>query len=224
LAIAIASFTQVANWFTTTSPVTLTASWAAGDVVVVAGGTESGNYTYGTPTATGLTFSLASTVAAGADECTAYIWTATAAGSGSGVTISATHSTGGNAGLAAWVCSGVSGVVASTGNFTETAYSLTTTAGDMVVYAGFDWNATTPNKTPSTGSGTATERTDTGNGSNYGIYIADWLGAAAGTFSFGPSNYTGLKVAQAAIRLTAAAGGATAPPPRRRPPYHLLAR
>ena len=210
MALSVTSY-EPADWFAntgTTRSVTGVA-WNAGDIIIAIGGTENASYTLGTPTNANLTFSLAASVTTGAaNECTGYVWTATAGSSQTGQTITTTISSSGKmGGLHIWVVAGgPTGTTGAVANQTETAPSLTVAAGDVVCFGLFDWNASNPpGKTPATGSGTATERSDVGNGSEYATWCADWVGTAAGSFSFGPNNYTGLKVAQAAIVVQAPA-------------------
>lgn len=207
MALAVRSFTPDSNWFTNAvGGKSVTVSWQAGDAVVVFCGIESDNRNINAPTATGLTFANYSLVdGTTGNEAGAGFWAAIAASSGTNVTVSFSSNGAGYGGLAVWVISGgVTGFTAVTGNNTESALSISTASGDAVLYGLTDWNATNPpGKTPLTGSGTATERVDTGNTNNYAIYLADWVGTAAGTFSFGPNNYTNLKVAQVAIIVKA---------------------
>jgi hypothetical protein len=95
----------------------------------------------------------------------------------------------------------------ATANNTESSISRTVAAGSTVIIGVMDWNATNPpGKTPLTGSGTATERRDAGNGSSYAQYLCEWANVSAGTFSFGPNNYTSLKIAQAIAEVASSTG------------------
>lgn len=210
MALSIAGYYQPSNWFeqsTATRNITGVA-WSSGDIIVVVGVTEDNTRTLTAPTNANLTFTQ-QVASATANECKVYIWTATAGSSQTSQTIASTISaSGSHGGLAVWVITGSpTGIANATLASNETAASITAASGDVVIFLLGDWNATTPTKTPATGSGTATERIDTGNGSTYGIWAAEWVGTAAGTFSFGPNNYTGLKAMQASIRVTAPAGG-----------------
>jgi hypothetical protein len=87
-------------------------------------------------------------------------------------------------------------------NLTESAFSINPQAGSVIVYGHGDWNATNPQgKTPTTGSGTATERRDAGDGATYGQYICDWEGTTTGAANYGTNNYTSLTVAKAACEI-----------------------
>jgi hypothetical protein len=65
-------------------------TWQSGDVILVLGEASAGNMTLGTPTATGLIFSLVQDSNPTSDDqmSRAYAWSATAAGSGSSVVTS----------------------------------------------------------------------------------------------------------------------------------------
>ncbi len=212
MALAVAQFTANGTWFSSGSKTVTGVNWAAGDWVIVFGAMESSSPRALTdPTATGLTFSKASTADPNSSaECEAGFWVAQAAASGSSVTVTQGVDGGTlNHGLAVWVISGgATSVTGITGSTTEANFSQTVAAGDAVIVALADWNATNPpGKTPATGSGTATERFDTSDGSSYSVWGADWVGTSAGTFSFGPNNYTSLKVAQVGVRVIAPVGG-----------------
>lgn len=211
MALAVASFTANANYQTDLSVgKSVTVSWSAGDAVIVFLAVETDSRNLVAPTATGLTFSQLSLVdGASGLECAAGMWGAIAGASGSSVSVTGSSSgAAANGCITVWVISGgPSSLTAVTGNTTESTLSIACGAGDVVCYGLVDWNATNPpGKTPATGSGTATERADQGNGSNYGVYIADWVGTSSGTFGFGPNNYTSLKVAQAAVLVKAPSG------------------
>jgi hypothetical protein len=208
---SIRSFTS-STMNSTASPKTVSISWSAGDVIVVGGICETDNSTaMGTPTATGLTFSsVAVSDASTGSECEVRAWKAVAAGSGSAVTVSVTGSSL-KWGIVCWVVIG-GDVVDSFANNTESATSLTVGASADVLYLCGDWNATNNNPSPTTGSGTATEQLDARDASSHKWYVADWVGTSAGTFSFGMSTYTSMKVAQIGIEVSAAAGGDTNAP------------
>lgn len=209
------TFVNSANWFVAADP-TVTVSFSAGDEIVVFGATEATATTLATPTATGLTFSAITSATAGASEPTAYLWRATAGAGGTSVVITAARG-GSNgtqmAGLAAWVIGGgVTSVSALAGDNAESGYaSVSAPSGGMVIVALADWNATNPpGKTPSTGTGTATERFDTGNTSNYAVWGADWQGTTTSSATYGPNNYTSLRVAKVGAAITLPGGGGAA--------------
>lgn len=205
---------EPSSWGTTGSATrTVTGvAWSSGDIIVVMGGTEGADTTMATPTNANLTFSLrASVTAGGTNECPQYCWSAAAASGQTAQTISCVITNGTKGGnICVWVITGgPTGITGAVANQTETAFSMTPAAGDVVVYQFFDWNAAgAPTKTPLTGSGTGTEREDQVY-STFGVWCADWVGTSAGTFNFGPNNYTSMKVAQAAIIVQAPTGGTT---------------
>jgi hypothetical protein len=211
-------YTEDSNGFDTTD-VSIAASWASGDIVVVFGCVENALTSLNTPTATGLSFTIqASVTTGGASETAAYIWTAAPGSSGSGnITIVNTGSVEQGWGCA-WVISGGGTIGNNFANRNETTTSLTVGTGAVVCFGLADWNANTSNQTAATGSGSATEREDNGNGSTYGFNVYDWQGTSSGSFSFGVSSYTGMQVTQVAIAIEdSGAAAAVSPLPRRRP-------
>lgn len=205
-------FFAPANYFVAGNG-TVVASWAAGDDVFVFGGTGNATDLQDTPTATGLTFSLVTSfIGAPGVDPNIWLWRATAGSAGSSVTITSTRNGHTNPVMLAAVVvpGGAASVSALTGNGTEnTPYNATTPAGGIVLYAAMGFSGTAPGTTPLTGSGTATERADTGDNANYGVYIADWEGTASGTFNFGPTSYTNFgQVAQLGAVITPNAGTA----------------
>lgn len=202
--ISVAQYAEVASWFSATTPRNITGvSWSAGDIIVVAGGSEGIADTLGTPTNASLTFALQVSTSLGG--AFAYMWTATAASTQSAQTIAGSRSAGaGQWGINCWVITGSpSGLGVSFANGSNAATSLTTAAGSVVCYFGSDFNATNNNETPATGSGTATERADIGNGTNYGVYAAEWVGTSAGSATYGLASYTGWAASQVAIEVLA---------------------
>lgn len=216
MAVTVASYTNIANWFVTTTPRSVTGvAWSAGDIVVVVGGNENANGTMSNPTNANLTFGApkASSVSGGGAECTVYVWaSAAAAGAQTGQSIASSATGGLQWGFGVVVLTGSpTGFANAIANLTEAAISRTVAAGSTGIYCAIDFNATNPpGKTPATGSGTAVERRDAGNTTNYAQYIATWEGMSAGTFSFGPNNYTSLQVAQCFIEITAPGGSTVA--------------
>lgn len=223
--LSIAQWATVTSWFTTggngTTKTVTGLSWSSGDIVVAYGGLASmvaGN-SLSTPTNANLTFTLQTSVTTGVDQETgSYLWTATAGSSQTSQTITSQINTSGGSeahGIAVWVVTGSpSGTTNAASNQTETAFSLTTTADSIVIYALDDWNATNPpNRTMMTGSGTSTERRDAGDATTHAQYMGEWVGTSSGTFGFGPNtadgstpttaDYTSLKVSQAIIEVLA---------------------
>ncbi len=206
---AVARVSQGASaWNDSTTPKTATVSWAAGDIIVIRGASEQGGVVLGTPTATGLTFTLQADEGSGiGTECDASIWSAVAGSAGSGVTVSLSASgSSGFFGFHWGVYSGASGATGGTGNTNESTTNLTTGTGDAVVMILADFAATNPfTQTPATGSGTATELVE-GFFTQYSVGVVDWTGCTAGTNAYGYTAYTGLTAASAFLVLTAAAG------------------
>lgn len=215
MAISVASWAQTSSWYTTTTPKTIAVSWSTGDRIVVFGATENNGATLSTPTLTGFTFTLvcSQTSGAGNSEADCAIWTTGAAASASSGNISVARTGATLAfGACAWVITGspstTNGVNSGNDNVSESNVSLTVSAGSIVCYGLDDWNAANNNETPVTGSGTATERLDQGDLATHGQYVADWVGTSAGTFSFGPNTYTGIKASQVAVEIKAGAAAA----------------
>lgn len=218
--LSLAQYAEVSNWFAaatgngTTRSVT-GLNWSAGDTIVVFCAGGSGFSSTGqpisslVPTNANLSFSSQGSVGFGASESSLSVYVATAASAQTSQTIAETLTIGGTTtgnlvfGAAVYVISGQpTGTANFTINLTETAPSITTQAGSIVLFTLVNFLSTTPTKTPLTGSGTPTERLDTGDGVNYGLWIADWVGTTAGTASYGPNNYTSLQVSQAIIEIT----------------------
>ena len=204
MALSIASYTASA-FTTTTTPKTVSISWSAGDTIVVAGGVETGGSLL-LPTCPGLIFEPVQTLPdVTGFENAAYIWISTpAAAGGTAQTVSVSRSGGtGQFGIAVWVITGsaAAGPGATFATRAEAAQSLTVKTGSIVCYFLADWNATANNETPLTGSGTATERADANSGTAWGWWIGDWVGTSAGTFTFGPSAFTGMTCTQVAVEI-----------------------
>lgn len=201
-------------------------SWSANDTIVAITGSENQNaFDLGTPTGTGLTFTEQTKYDfSTANESAIGLYTDKPTGSGSNVTV--THTPAENSGgrsfcLLLWVISGdVDSFTVLTADTSESDWNQTVAAGDIVIFAFMDWQATSPDtgKTPETASGTVTERVDVGDGSTYAIWAADWdSDNSAGTYDYGANNYTSLRIVRTAIVLTpaaATAGGIVVPPRR----------
>lgn len=149
-----------------------------------------------TPTATGLTFSLVTSVGSGvAGDSLAYLWSATAGSGGSGA-VTATIGAGGNArrGIAAYVYSGSGGLGANNtiqGSTAKTISLTRTTANSAVVNVLVDWNAAPDvvvNPTPAGGTMRKAEEAP----ANVTYFLTDWGDqGAAGTTSYGITDHTG---------------------------------
>ena len=206
------TYADFGNWFSAAAQ-SVTISYDAGDILVVASGLENGSAagTLVAPTASNVTFDAvgASPSNISDTECACGMWVGEATGSGTSVTIKG--ATSGQGSGAVWKVQGatLTGKIELGPNTTEAAFNQAVAAGDAVFYAGFDWNAHTGNLTGTTGSGTLTERVDFGNGTTWGGWLGDWVGTAAGTFDFGVTDYSALKVNHAALVLKATAATTT---------------
>jgi len=205
MALSVASYTQSTDFeaAATGNPSITGLSWSSGDVIVVVCLTYDGTVTSSSVTNGNLTFSLAASAATGGSaESYAYLYTATAGSSQTSqtITLNWAGTTTQRAGGAAFVITGSpTGIANATGDQLEAAFSKTVTAGSVCIYAHAEFNSTS-GKTILAGSGTATERHDAG--PNYGRYIGQWVGTAAGTFSFGISSYAGTKVGKVFVEVT----------------------
>ena len=192
-------------------------SWSAGDLIVVLGVTGDNGGTLNTPTATGLTFSLATATTGTnptntASRCKGYIWTATAGSSGSG-TISASH--GGSSqfsGIYVWVWSshgGVGKVITDTTASAITTSMVRSGANSRVAWALGDWNAT--NDTTVTGTpGSSTQENAEFISGQFTTFAFDWPDqGSSGTTSYGISGFSSNRNMQLAIEILAGTGGTT---------------
>lgn len=214
MALSVAQWGIDSNIFNTTSPSTVTGlSWSSGDIIVVIGGSEDAATTLNNPTNANLTFGAASSsqTGSGGSECSFYVWQTTAGSSQASQTISCTR--GGSVGnfcIMVWVITGSpTGTANATSNRTESTFSLTVSAGSVVCYGFFDFNAAAAGRTLATGSGSGTERTDQSDTTSYNVYGGEWVGVSAGTTSFGVTSYTSLKVSHGAIEVLAPSAAVT---------------
>lgn len=195
----------------TTAEATASVAWSAGDFVVLVGITEDNTKTFDLPTVSGLTFANILVSNTGSN-CKVYVWTATAAGTSSGV-ISA-GPTGGSAirGLSVFVYSGSDGLGATA---TQAAGSATVkslvraTDNSAVIYGIGDWSANadvTVTSTPATG---ATQRVAIAT-AGATFFVLSWTDqGAAATTNYG---FTGggasLQTIGFAVEIKGTAGGA----------------
>lgn len=210
MAVSVVSFSQVADWFDNTTTHSVSGvSWSSGDVVVVYAAKENGITALNTPSNANLSFTLrASQTDGGSGEAPVYIWSAVAGSAQAAQTIQVTTTGTQTWGLAVWVLSGASGSFANaTNNRTESTITFTPSAGSGVLYGYADWAAAAAGRTLATGTGIGTERIDTSNGTNYGVYVGDWMGVTAGSTAFGVTSYTGLQIGHLALEVLAASTG-----------------
>jgi hypothetical protein len=181
---------------TAANEVTGSATWQSGDLIVVIGGTENGSQTLGTPTATGLAFSLVTSSGVGSSSnSTAYLWSATAGSNGSG-TITSTGTTAMH-GITVFVYRSSLGL----GNNNSISASSATTislnhasANSEVLSFLSDWNATNDTVvTPSPSAGGTQRVADTIQGPPLAtMFVDEWTDqGSAGTTSYGITNFTG---------------------------------
>lgn len=208
---------QTSTWsdLSSGSEVTPTLTWSSGDLIIVVGGTESGSWTINTPTATGLSFSLVTSVGTGdGSNTTAYMWSATA-GSGGSSAITSTVVEGGSAarGIAAYAYSG-SGGLGNTGTIvgssSKTINLTRGTANSAVVAVLNDWQAvsdTTVNTSPAGG----TVRVAQESPAHATFFSADWGDqGSTGTTSYGITDHTGtVDMAGIVLEVEGLAGGST---------------
>lgn len=208
---------EVADWNTTTSPKTATATTAAGDILVVLGATEDSTATLGTPTGNSHTYTLRQSVVV-TDYCTAYGWT-TPATAGTGWTLSVARTGSGRWGFTALRFSGSAGVGTSAKtNVSSGAPSLnitTTQANSALLVIVSDWNAvdgasrtwrTVNGTTPTAGNGL--ERTYFRNSIAMTAYVAYYPDVgAAGLKTVGLSAPAGQKYSIIAVEVLGTAGG-----------------
>lgn len=170
-----------------------TVTWQAGDLIVVVGGTENGSITLSTPSATGLSFNLVTSVNAGDSNNTLnYLWSATAASNGSSAVTSTCLQ--GMCGISVFVYRGSSGLgnYNTLSNSTNKVISLTRGSDkSAVVVSMWDWNAvndTTVNSSPSGG----TQRVAQWVNGKATAFVFDWGDqGTAGTQNYGITNHTG---------------------------------
>jgi hypothetical protein len=182
--------------------VSASATWLAGDVIVVLGATEDNGRTLATPTATGLTFSLITSTNTGSN-CKAYLWTATAGSNGSGAITSVLSNALTAAGISVFVfrgCSGVGTPQTIIGSAAKTISVTRAQANSLVVCLLADWNATADVAVTATPTGTVRVATNPTNASFYVTSFGDQ--GTTGTTSYGIANHTGtVKMAGIALEV-----------------------
>ncbi len=216
---------ESSSWQTSTTPKTSASiTWLTNDVLVVVGVTGDSASTFNTPTATGLTFTLAQSIVV-SNRCSTWLWTAVA---GAGGTQAVSLSTASNPNGDVWGMSVIQfrdsdGVGASSKtNASSGAPSLaitTTVANSAILVVNGDWNATdgasrtwrTVNSiTPTAGNGL--ELTYQRGSSTYTSYVAyyDDAGTAASK-TVGLSAPSGQAYAIIAVEVKGSTAVATLP-------------
>lgn len=172
-------------------------SWAAGDVVVVTGGTEAEHISITIDNETNLTFTAVSAALVGVNECWGRAWTAVASGSGTG-TISGTVAHAGSsyaAQLSAWHFTNTDGVgnnVGAVGTGTTPTQTMQAVTNSAVVTAWYDYTAAAGPWTGETNTGTLTERLDNQVATRFSMWAGDWNGVTAGSDAWGTTSGAGL--------------------------------
>lgn len=192
------------------SPKTVAAEWAAGDVLYVWAGNGVSSDAVGTPTAPGLTFEAVTQQDSNVGtEPESNIWKAVAGSSGSG-NVSIALSSSLHWGFCVWKYPSGTTEGSKGSNLTESVLSLAVAAGSDVLGGVADWNATPGSSAPADGSGTPTERID-GQSAHWRHWAGDWTGVSEGTFGFGLASYAGLRIAQSFVEVIPGTG--EEPPP-----------
>jgi hypothetical protein len=210
------TFNDVGNNDETTASV----SWEAGDIVLVVGAVSNNDSAnrLATPTATGLTFSLLSSVNndAAANDTQIFMWSATAAGTSSSAVTSVTS---GGSGLASGI--GVFVIRASDGLGTaqsidnSTAKTISVTRGfanSHVVAVMGDWNQVNDVAVDATPTGTVRTAIAVSGQSDFFVVSFGDQGAT-GTTAYGITNHTGtVDMSGLAIEVRGTAGGGGSSP------------
>lgn len=188
------------------------------DVIVVKGASEDHLCVGGTPTATGLTFTLRASSAA-ANNAWVGVWTAVVASSSS-ITVSSSWS--GNAGFHSatverWTSAQLAATPATNATKTGTgapSTTITTVAANSVVsWANADWAAVAPG-TPAYRSSATQEQLDDHSTADYVAYHAWQSAAAAGSQTLGLTAPTGQTWTLIGVEVQASTTApALAPPP-----------
>jgi hypothetical protein len=202
---------EVATWFSATTPrsVSSSVSWQAGDLVIVHGLASDESTELGTPTVSGLTFTLVSgTGTASASQGRSYIWEATAASSGSG-TVEGTRIAGSfhwGICVEVWRNSDGIGTIAVNNSATKTVSVARSDAKSGVSYGAVDWDASSAAATWTPTGETVIE--SNGDNANYAQHIAWWADqGAAGTTSYGISSASGGTFNKSAVEILGSFGG-----------------
>lgn len=180
---------------TSASEVTGSITWSTGDLVLVFGGCENGSNTLNTPTATGLSFGLITSIDSGVGgNSSVFLWSATAASGGSGTVTSTINGGSASRGLAAYVFSGSGGLGGNATLSGSTAKTISLTRGNAnsaVATMLADWNAISDTVvTSSPGSGTVRQATESPAHATY--FVTDWGDQGSpGVTSYGITNHTG---------------------------------
>ncbi|MEN9913165.1 MAG: hypothetical protein RLY66_573 [Candidatus Parcubacteria bacterium] len=187
----------------TGNEVTPTVTWQAGDLVVVLGATENNDTSaayLNTPTATGLAFSLVTSVnttpVPGGDGTPVYAWSAVAGSNGSGVVTSTSDGFAFQSrGISVFVYRGSGGIGATNILDNSTSKDISLTRGSdnsAVAVVMSDWNAvndTTVTASPSSGGTQRVAQFVSGSNTSF---VFSWTDqGTAGTTNYGITDHTG---------------------------------
>lgn len=190
-----ASFTVSAGAKDTSSLTTSSFAVGAGDVLVVKVASEGNTTVGGTPTSSGITFTLRASSSA-ANNCWVGLWTAVIAASASITVMSPWSGTGGFHSATTERWSGAKLAATPATNATQTgtgapSTTLTTAAANSVVtWANGDWAAIAPG-TPAYRSSATQEALDDHSTADYVAYYAWQSAAAASSQTLGLTAPTG---------------------------------
>lgn len=187
---------QSSNWgdVSTGSEVTGTLTWSSGDLIVAMGVTENGQETMGTPTATGLTFSLVTSVNNGDfNDTLIYVWSATAGSGGSSAVTSTGDGSSNSRGLAAYAYSGSAGIGNTNTMDGQDAKTISLTraySNSAVIVAMGDWIAGNDNTVTASPSGGTVRKSDVVSG-QVTSFLVDWADeGGTGTTSYGVADFS----------------------------------
>jgi len=196
-------------------------TWQTGDIVLVFGGhsTNDAANQLGTPTVTsgsgtGLTFSLLASVnnAAGSNDTQVFLWTATAAGNGSGAIQSVTSATanGLRSGISVLIYRGSDGLgtpVTLDGSTAKTISVTRAQANSHVALMLADWAQVGDVTVTATPSGTVRHASaEAGQADFFVVTFGDQ--GATGTTSYGITDHTGtVDMSGIAVEIKGTAGG-----------------
>lgn len=197
MAASVVSFTKSA--ISATNPQVVSGiDWLTGDTIVVVATNESDlNGDISDPTNANLTFTDRESVAdSSASESETHMWSAVAGSDQTSQSISVSHTAGEACPVGVWVLRGVGAFDSGFATRAESAQSLTTTAGGIVVVFIADWNATAAGRTGTTGTGTLTERWDEQSAFTVTVWGGEWVVTDAGTDAYGITSYSGMAATQ----------------------------
>jgi hypothetical protein len=175
-------------------------SWQTGDIILVFGGisnNDSGD-TLGVPTVSGLSFSqlAAVNVNAGSDDATVYLWSATAAGNGSGQigSVTGTANAATRCGIAVLVYRGAGSLgtpVTLDGSTAKTISVTRAGANSHVALMMVDWAQVGDVVVDATPTGTVRHASAQSGQADFFVVTFGDQGASGGPTAYGITNHTG---------------------------------